>query len=598
MTAAPAPSTPDLFARDRQVRRLGPRLGAGQLIVSQVALAAPVAMAQFGVVAVTAAATVAAVGLALTWLQFRRRWAYQWLGLWLSTAGHRRRLRVDADATALLDWICPGARIRSVRVAGEDAAVLADGTGLTAVFELGDRSAVLVDDGVVLPSVSEIAALAREAGPVVRAQLVVSAAPAPTPRVEGTPAAEAYRQLAQGRSVAATATLLAVRVVADEGDDPDDLLRSLSSTVRRIRRRAGIGSARLLGPSALAGALVQFAHHLPGQAGLAGWDSTRLGGLRQSCFRLAAPADPAVCGRLLGRLGALPALATTVSALAASGAPGGYPLAVRVAAADTVGLVRAARALEQVAAEHGLTLRRSDGEQLAGLAATLPLGGVRPPGFIRSREPRPTSVSAMRPPDAGLVVGVDRHGVPVLTRLFRAEPTRVLLAGGVRAAQLIALRALAVGGRLEVRTARPQAWAPFVRAATAPDATLSLVAPDAPATFDADDPLRPLLTVVDAGPVAHDPSPVGGWHSVLVVRDELTGLDTGAMTRADLVVLQPLRPDEAALAGSVLGLGAAAEWLTRIRPDMVGLVSRRTVRWAALAATPVEERLVGSPARD
>jgi hypothetical protein len=43
-----------------------------------------------------------------------------------------------------------------------------------------------------------------------------------------------------------------------------------------------------------------------------------------------------------------------------------------------------------------------------------------------------------------------------------------------------------------------------------------------------------------------------------------------------------------------LGLGDAAEWLTRIRGDMVGVVAgRRAVRWALLAATPTERQLVG-----
>ena len=54
-----------------------------------------------------------------------------------------------------------------------------------------------------------------------------------------------------------------------------------------------------------------------------------------------------------------------------------------------------------------------------------------------------------------------------------------------------------------------------------------------------------------------------------MIRDELTMADVDAVSRADLVVLQPLRPDEAALAGTALGLGDSAEWLTRIRDDMV-----------------------------
>lgn len=82
-----------------------------------------------------------------------------------------------------------------------------------------------------------------------------------------------------------------------------------------------------------------------------------------------------------------------------------------------------------------------------------------------------------------------------------------------------------------------------------------------------------------------------------MVRDELAPVDVDALSRADLVVLQPLRPEEAALAGGTLGLGEAQDWLTRIREDMVGVVNRRTVRWALLSPTPIERQLVGTPAR-
>jgi hypothetical protein len=46
-----------------------------------------------------------------------------------------------------------------------------------------------------------------------------------------------------------------------------------------------------------------------------------------------------------------------------------------------------------------------------------------------------------------------------------------------------------------------------------------------------------------------------------------------------------------------VGLGETAQWLTRMRTDMVGLVNRRAVRWATLAQTPIEAQLIGPPAR-
>ena len=82
-----------------------------------------------------------------------------------------------------------------------------------------------------------------------------------------------------------------------------------------------------------------------------------------------------------------------------------------------------------------------------------------------------------------------------------------------------------------------------------------------------------------------------------MVRDELTPADVDALSRADLALLQPLTSAEATLAGAALGLGGSAEWLTRIREDMVAVVNRRALRWALLSPTPIEAQLIGPPTR-
>ncbi|MBO0869670.1 MAG: type VII secretion protein EccE, partial [Micromonosporaceae bacterium] len=83
------------------------------------------------------------------------------------------------------------------------------------------------------------------------------------------------------------------------------------------------------------------------------------------------------------------------------------------------------------------------------------------------------------------------------------------------------------------------------------------------------------------------------WHTSLVVRDELTAVDADLLARADLVLLGPLDSAGAVVAGSALDLGDSQQWLTRIRPGMVGVVSRRTVRWAVVDPTPIERQLIG-----
>ena len=61
------------------------------------------------------------------------------------------------------------------------------------------------------------------------------------------------------------------------------------------------------------------------------------------------------------------------------------------------------------------------------------------------------------------MLGVNRHGTPVVIRPFRAEPTRAVLIGGLRCAEMLTLRALALGAHVTVQSTRPDAWSPFLR---------------------------------------------------------------------------------------------------------------------------------------
>ena len=126
-----------------------------------------------------------------------------------------------------------------------------------------------------------------------------------------------------------------------------------------------------------------------------------------------------------------------------------------------------------------------------------------------------------------------------------------------------------------------------------------LISPNVPwrirqAEFDRAFPQRNnlILVVVDGAPGVppHD----GPWQTTLLVRDEITTADADALARADLVLLQPLGPEAATLAGGALGLGGSAGWLSRIRPGMLAVVQpRRSLRWALLSPTPIERQLVG-----
>lgn len=202
----------------------------------------------------------------------------------------------------------------------------------------------------------------------------------------------------------------------------------------------------------------------------------------------------------------------------------------------------------------------------------------------------------------GVVVGLDRHRTPVVLRMFRPEPTRLAVIGALRCAQLLTVRAMAVGARVFVETGRPDAWADFgQRFALRGDgfsvggvgagAAGAASGKSGPASYD-----RPRLVVVDAGyPVAV--ASTGGWQATLVLREELTERDVDLFA-ADVAIVQRLSEAEAMIAARALPTPQVREWLPRIAPEMVAIVGGHGLRWALLSPTTIERRLLTSVARD
>jgi type VII secretion protein EccE len=593
--------------RTRPVRR-GRLFGirAGQLVCTQIAVVAVLAGAVYGTLTLAAAVAFSIVLLALTWLRMRGRWAFEWLATGTRFAGRRHTTSADTAPTALLEFVAPGSRVEQAELAGDTAAVIVDGTGLTAVLELGDPTGLLVEDVHTLPAPAALLPAVTAEHPPVRIQLLLTGVPAPAVRAGGGTPANSYRQLTEGRLLGHSRVLLAVRVLRAEGWTEDDLRRALSGLVRKLPRRLGGVPARPLGEAAAVRVIGELAHDDGGGSALETWPGLRVGGLAQATFRLHRWPDPRIetSRRLVSRLLALPAAATTVALSAGPRPDGGtaVDLTVRLAAPDAAALATAGQALRKLLSAERAHARRLDGEHLDGLTATLPLGGTAPsdiPGRPADGALPADVLDGLELPvgAAGLMLGNNRHGDPVVARFFRPEQTRALLVGGVRCAQLLALRAMALGARVVVQTARPQAWEPFVRGAAVPGESIAVVAPGRAIEIPPGSALHPLFVVVDVGPVGADTRPGAGWQATLVVRDDFSAADVDVASRADLLLLQVLRPEEATLVGAALGLGDAAQWLTRIRADMLGLVNRRAVRWAALAQTPIEAQLIGPPVR-
>jgi type VII secretion protein EccE len=589
-------------------RRLGRH--AGQVVAVQAALALVLAVAGQDPPVVAATWFAAALVVVAALVRIRRRWLFEWIAVALRYAARRHALPA-ADPAALLHLASPDARVVPAELDGDSAATVDDGSGLIAILEVGDPTGLIADAPLHLPSPARLLPSTGPEAPATCIQLLRTGTPAPAGHAGNGAPATSYRQLTEGRLLGHERALVAVRVQRAEGWREDELRRALSSIVRKVRRRLAPTPARVLGEDPLLRVLGETAHHDGLRSGRETWQAVHIGGLVQSSFRLNRWPDlrAETARQLVPRLLALPAVTTTVSLTAGPRLPGpgldavAVDLTVRLAAVNRGGLGAATRALRRLLDAESASCRRLDGEQRDGLTATLPLAlGAAPAPVLATAETpgvAAAALDALRLPagSSGLMIGANRHGAPVAVRLFRAEANRTVLVGGVRVAQLVVLRALALGARILVQTGRPGAWEPFVRGAAGPGDTLTVVPPGRPLRGAVGTPLHPLLVVVDVGAVAPGPQLGSAWQATLVVRDELAPADADALSRADLVLLQPLRPDEAATAATALGLGASAEWLTRIREDMVALVNRRALRWARLSPTPIELQLVGRPTR-
>ncbi|WFE25943.1 hypothetical protein O7623_21615 [Solwaraspora sp. WMMD791] len=220
-----------------------------------------------------------------------------------------------------------------------------------------------------------------------------------------------------------------------------------------------------------------------------------------------------------------------------------------------------------------------------------------PPAGLHIAGPEALGDVRLRAGGDGLVVGRNRQGEPVSVRLFRPEPTRLLLVGGLRCAQLLALRALALGAHLFVASAREPDWHGFAHQCGLGRESVSFLPPGTRPP-DPPSPAHPQLLVVDVGPSVGALPDVGApWRATLVVRSDLGSWDLDPLVRSDLVVFQRLTEAEAGLAASTLGFTGAQSWLSRIHPEMVGLVGQGRLQWVMLHPTSMESALLGPVGR-
>ncbi|WP_246201633.1 hypothetical protein [Streptomyces alboniger] len=200
--------------------------------------------------------------------------------------------------------------------------------------------------------------------------------------------------------------------------------------------------------------------------------------------------------------------------------------------------------------------------------------------------------------DDGVVIGVDAQGQPAVLGVSRPTPYDVLLIGGLWTAQVIALRAVAIGTRVAVETGRAGAWGQLVQALGVGPSGMAVhdvgrVPPQGASAGSAvlvvrDCGMRPPRGRVVAGP----------WQSVLTVLPYLSPVAPRLMRQARLVGVQRVSPDEAVQIGRSLGLPQEdVDSLPTLADGVTLWCADRDRQYVMTRATDAETGLLGTARR-
>lgn len=208
-----------------------------------------------------------------------------------------------------------------------------------------------------------------------------------------------------------------------------------------------------------------------------------------------------------------------------------------------------------------------------------PVRGAKPAAQSFAFQPAELASAATMTAPGGIPIGRTVDGALLGLVLSRAAPTRACMVTDLGMAKLLALRALAAGGRVAVITGRSHQWISLrVVAERAADRLdiMELAQPHAPpATAD-----RPVLVVHDAGVAPQDPpTPRQPYQTFLHL---LPGVHPHAATivrGSDPLLVAGLRPEQAGALAEMLDLdAAAARGFANLAPKELYIVTAGSVR--------------------
>jgi hypothetical protein len=195
---------------------------------------------------------------------------------------------------------------------------------------------------------------------------------------------------------------------------------------------------------------------------------------------------------------------------------------------------------------------------------------------------------------AGLLLGADEGGRPVIVSLFRPEPTVVVILGELGLAQLVGFRALALGATLTVTTVRPSAWFTLANAVVGTQGAVEIGWPGSQPSWSGSS-LRPQLLLADSDSTAAVGAmpAVHAWSTLITVREQVTSQDANLLGRADLILTQTLSPQDATLVSGAVNMSAHAGALAALPDGTIAVISHGSARSAELVPTMIERQMIG-----
>ena len=214
-----------------------------------------------------------------------------------------------------------------------------------------------------------------------------------------------------------------------------------------------------------------------------------------------------------------------------------------------------------------------------------------------------TDITGLATTTGGVLVGVDPAHRAVTLGLFRRKGLSATVIGGLHLAQILALHCAAVGARVIVETARQDEWDPMLLHSGLDPARLAVQPAGRPAGnagWPKPSAATPLLVLRDCG--ARPPYaavPRGPWTAVVTVLPFLDPRSAGYLKDADLIGLQRMPREEAAMARRILALPDRDTAALPDLPDQMALWRSKNgiTRYSEVAATKWEQAFLGKPVR-